>query len=53
MGLIYRRGVSYWRYIIRASFSQERMTYLPDKSTVLYGSGRHWHVGDRFVSESL
>jgi hypothetical protein len=26
------------RYIIRASFSQERMTYLPDESQVLYRS---------------
>jgi hypothetical protein len=26
------------RYIIRASFSQERMTYLPDESKVIYES---------------
>jgi len=26
------------RYIVRASFSQERMTYLPEKSKVLYQS---------------
>jgi hypothetical protein len=26
------------RYIIRASFSQERMTYIPDESKVLYCS---------------
>jgi hypothetical protein len=26
------------RYIVRASFSQERMTYLPDESKVLYRS---------------
>jgi hypothetical protein len=26
------------RYIIRASFSQERMTYLPEESKVIYGS---------------
>ncbi len=26
------------RYIIRASFSQERMTYLPDESRVIYQS---------------
>jgi len=26
------------RYIIRASFSQERMTYLPEESKVLYES---------------
>jgi hypothetical protein len=25
-------------YIIRASFSQERMTYLPEESKVVYGS---------------
>jgi hypothetical protein len=24
------------RYIIRASFSQERMTYLPEKSWIIY-----------------
>ena len=26
------------RYVVRASFSQERMTYLPDESQVLYRS---------------
>ena len=26
------------RYIIRASFSQERITYLPEESKVIYGS---------------
>jgi hypothetical protein len=26
------------RYIIRASFSQERMTYLPEESKVIYES---------------
>ncbi len=26
------------RYIIRASFSQERMTYVPEKSKVIYQS---------------
>ncbi len=26
------------RYIIRASFSQDRMTYLPDETRVLYRS---------------
>lgn len=26
------------RYIIRASFSRERMTYLPEESKVVYGS---------------
>ena len=26
------------RYIIRASFSQERMTYIPDESKVVYKS---------------
>ena len=26
------------RYIIRASFSQERMTYIPDESKVIYQS---------------
>jgi len=26
------------RYIIRASFSQERMTYLPEESKVIYAS---------------
>ena len=26
------------RYIIRASFSQERMTYIPDEATVIYQS---------------
>jgi hypothetical protein len=26
------------RYIIRASFSQERMTYLPEESKIIYRS---------------
>ena len=26
------------RYIIRASFSQERMTYLPEESRIIYRS---------------
>jgi hypothetical protein len=36
------------RYIIRASFSQERMTYLPDESRVLYRSkdGKKENVSD-------
>jgi hypothetical protein len=29
------------RYIIRASFSQERMTYLPEESRILYRSKDH------------
>ena len=30
------RGENKARYIIRASFSQERMTYLPDETRVIY-----------------
>jgi hypothetical protein len=29
------------RYVIRASFSQERMTYLPDESRIIYRSKDH------------
>ena len=29
------------RYIIRASFSQERMTYLPEESRIIYRSKDH------------
>jgi len=35
------------RYIIRASFSQERMTYLPEGSKVIYESKAHrWQPGN-------
>ena len=36
------------RYIIRASFSQERMTYIPEESKVIYQSkdGKHGKVFD-------
>jgi len=36
------------RYIIRASFSQERMTYIPDQSMVVYQSkdGKHEKIFD-------
>jgi len=30
--------ISLARYIIRASFSQERMTYIPEESKVIYQS---------------
>ncbi len=29
------------RYIIRASFSQERMTYIPEESKVIYQVSDH------------
>ena len=29
------------RYVIRASFSKERMTYLPDESRIIYRSKDH------------
>jgi len=36
------------RYIIRASFSQERMTYVPEESKVSYQSkdGKHEKIFD-------
>jgi hypothetical protein len=33
------------RYIIRASFSQERMTYLPEESRIIYRSKDSYSPG--------
>ena len=41
------------RYIIRASFSQERLTYLPEESRILYRSKDHRQEKAFYVLEWL